>query len=271
MPTDEADWEEDRARFRDRSDSPETGPLVMQFTGLTRTLLHATSVADVLEQVVHAAHRVVPGVDLVSVTLRSGDGLFHTPVETDALASELDRVQYQTQEGPCFDAADPSGPGRVRCDDLANEAAWPRFGPTAAGHGVHAVLSVALVPDARPPQNSGALNLYSRHPGALSATAHEPALLLATHASLALARTAVVTRAELTVEQLHKAISSRDVIGQAKGILMARGGITADEAFDHLRRTSQDLNVKLADVARLVAARHTELDNPSTFVPPRGG
>ena len=270
MPVDEAGWDVDRVRSRTASGSPDGGPLAEQFTHLTKRLLDAASVVDVLEQVVRAAHQVVPGADLVSVTLRSPEGDLHTPVETDSLASELDRLQYESQEGFCLTAAQPSGPGQVRSDDLANEPAWPRFGPAAATLGVAEVFSVALVPDARPPQFSGALNLYSRHPGTLSATAHEPVLLLATHASLALARTVAVTHADLTVEQLHRAIDSRDVIGQAKGILMARRGITADEAFDYLRRTSQDLNIKLADVARLLATRHAELDRSSTFAPPRG-
>ncbi|MFC0111477.1 ANTAR domain-containing protein [Kibdelosporangium aridum] len=57
-----------------------------------------------------------------------------------------------------------------------------------------------------------------------------------------------------------KAIDSRDVIGQAKGILMARRGITAEKAFDELRRASQNLNIKLTEVARLLATHHTELD-----------
>jgi hypothetical protein len=115
------------------------------------------------------------------------------------------------------------------------------------------------VPDAQP-RFSGALNIYSRRPGALAPDAHEPALLLATHASLALTSTAAVTRADLVTAQLHQAIESRDVIGQAKGILMARRGISADEAFAELRRASQNLNIKLADLARIVAARHAELD-----------
>ncbi|MER6799842.1 ANTAR domain-containing protein, partial [Amycolatopsis mediterranei] len=51
--------------------------------------------------------------------------------------------------------------------------------------------------------------------------------------------------------------------GQAKGIIMARRGVSADAAFDVLRRTSQDLNVKLADLARTLAGRHTEIDLPT--------
>ena len=64
------------------------------------------------------------------------------------------------------------------------------------------------------------------------------------------------------IAHLEKALETRDIIGQAKGILMQRRGCTAEEAFDLLRHTSQDLNVKLADLAHLLATRHTELDLP---------
>lgn len=253
-------WAADREAFRGGLEVSGGGPLAEQFARLTRALLNAPTVADVLDQVVTAAHRVIPGADLVSITLRSADGSFHTPVQTNAIAVELDHVQYETGEGPCVAAARNPGPAEIRSDDLAAEPAWPRFGPEAARRHVSSVLSVALLPDARPPRCSGALNIYSRRPGGLARDAHEPALLLATHASLALAGTEAVTRADLTVAQLRKAIDSRDVIGQAKGILMARRGISADDAFDVLRRTSQNLNLKLADVARIVTARHTDLD-----------
>lgn len=48
-----------------------------------------------LEQVVDATSKVVPGADLVSVTLRSPDGRFPTPVHTDPAAAELDEAQCQ--------------------------------------------------------------------------------------------------------------------------------------------------------------------------------
>lgn len=261
MPGDESGWSDGAAGGS--GEPPDVGPLAEEFAQLTVNLLNAGSVADVLEHVVLAAHRVIPGADLVSVTLRSSDGVFHTPVETDVIATKLDQLQYETQEGPCLEAARPDGPAEAHSDDLATEPAWPRFGPAAAAQGVRAVLSVALLPDARPPRYGGALNIYSRCPGAIGVTAHESALLLATHASLALAGTAGLTRAELRSENLHKAIASRDVIGQAKGILMARRGVSAEEAFDQLRRASQELNMKLVDVAHLLASRHTEFELPA--------
>jgi AmiR/NasT family two-component response regulator len=105
----------------------------------------------------------------------------------------------------------------------------------------------------------GALNLYSLTPGALDARDRDLTLVLAAHASTALAATQACEATDLEAAQLREALRSRDVIGQAKGILMERRGITAQEAFDILRRTSQDLNVKLAQVAETLAARRGEL------------
>jgi AmiR/NasT family two-component response regulator len=124
------------------------------------------------------------------------------------------------------------------------------------------LLATAVLPDATEPDLSGALNIYSRRPNGLDEASRDPALLLATHASLALAGTRAVSRAELEAAQLREAVASRDVIGQAKGILMSRRRVDADEAFDILRRTSQDLNVKLTEVATTFTLRHAEFDLP---------
>jgi len=254
--------EDERAQDLARA-GPAGGALSRQFAELTRTLLDGTpTVGGVLRLVVGAASAIVPDADLVSVTLRGPDGTFHTPVETDPVAVRLDRLQYDHGEGPCVESARPDGPAIGWSQDLARDARWPSFGPAAARHGYHSVLATALLPDARPPRQSGALNIYSSRPGAFDAQAVDLALLLATHASLALAHTQAVTAAELATAHLRRALDSRDVIGQAKGILMQRRGISADEAFDVLRRTSQDLNVKLADLARTLATRHTEVDLP---------
>jgi GAF domain-containing protein len=267
----EQNWNWDKARFlahggnQDQTAAGANGsPLVREFTSLTRALLDADTVGEVLEQVVGAAHKVVPGADLVSVTLRAPDGAFHTPVETEPIASELDQLQYETGEGPCVEAARLAGPAFVHSDQLATESAWPRFGPAAARYGFTAVLSTTLLPYARPPQLSGALNIYSRNSDILRQEGRDTALLLATYASLALASTQAVAQAQLQAEHLRRAIDSRDVIGQAKGILMQRRGISADAAFDLLRQTSQQLNVKLAELAMKLAAHHTDLGPPES-------
>lgn len=263
MRPEEVDWQRDKALVVAESASRDRGaglgPLAEQFAALTSSLLNASTVGEVLEQIVHAAVYVVPGADVVSVTLRSPDGRFHTPVWSDPLAEEFDQLQYEYGEGPCVDAAREDGPASAASADLAASTAWPRFGPAAAERGAGSLQSTALLPDARPPRLPGAINIYSRHPHGLDAADQTVALLLATHASLALAEVHAVTREELQAEQMARAIDSRDVIGQAKGILMARHGIPADDAFELLRRTSQDLNIKLVRLAETLAEHHTDL------------
>jgi GAF domain-containing protein len=258
---DAREWEQDKQRFvADQGFS--VGPLARQFAALTHSLLDANTVEDVLTQVVRAATDLLPAADMVSVTLRDPDGHFHTPVRTDPVADRLDELQYEFDEGPCHDAAMPDGPAMARSPDLRSTDLWPKWAPAASALGAGAVLSTALVPNAIPPQRSGALNIYSHHPHGLNDVDVDQALLLATHASLALARTEAVTHAELQEAQLRQAIDSRDVIGQAKGIIMARRGVPAGEAFEILRRTSQQLNVKLVELAKNLATHHTKLNTP---------
>ncbi|MCE0766747.1 ANTAR domain-containing protein [Pseudonocardia kujensis] len=255
--TTEQDWAEDRQRFVS-SDDRIAGPLAAEFVALASALLEASTVAEVLDRVIRTAKAVVPGADLVSVTLRDPERGFHTPVETEPLATRLDELQYRLDEGPCVAATRREGMGLVQEADLVASEQFPRWGPAAADLGIHGVLAVGLFPDGDAPR-MGALNLYTRERGGLDVAEREVALVLAAHASTALAATQACAAADLETAQLRRALQSRDVIGQAKGILMERRGVSADEAFDILRRTSQQLNVKLAQVAETLAGRRSEL------------
>ncbi|TDP96467.1 GAF and ANTAR domain-containing protein [Labedaea rhizosphaerae] len=264
MAATEQDWHRDKVAFVAGSHDPSSqdiGPLAREFALLTQTLLHADTVAGALQEVVVVALEVVPGADVVSVTLCAPDGTYHTPVETDPVAVELDQLQYDNQEGPCVEASKTPGPAYFSSPDLATEPAWPSFGPAAAKHGFRSVLSTALLYDAHQPRPCAALNCYSREANAFDAHDRDIALLLATHASLALANTQALTRADLQEQHLRKALDSRDTIGMAKGILMQRRGISAEDAFDLLRRTSQDLNIRLTKIAETIVARRAELDD----------
>ncbi|MEV5714573.1 GAF and ANTAR domain-containing protein [Amycolatopsis mediterranei] len=261
----ELEWQRDKEAFVSQKASrpPAHGPLAQQFAELTAGLLAAPTVEDVLRRVLEATTLLVPSADLASFTLIDPDGGFHTPAETGEVAVELDRLQHRFREGPCVEAAEPAGPAVAVAPDLTREPRWPRWAPAAAELGVGSVLSTALIPGPPTGHSIGAHNVYSRSANGLDDADRDALLLLATHASLALAATDAVTRGRVQAEQLRKAIDSRDVIGQAKGIIMARRGVSADEAFDILRRTSQNLNVKLAELARTLASRHTELDLPA--------
>jgi GAF domain-containing protein len=153
----------------------------------------------------------------------------------------LDLLQQATGTGPCIDASRDQV--TIRIDDMTTETRWPKYTERALSLGVASMLCVPLhVED----QRLGSVSLYATDRAPFSLADDFVARLFATQAALALAD---AHRAD----QLRRALSSRDVIGQAKGILMERHRITADEAFEMLSEHSQRINRKLADVARTLA------------------
>ena len=150
----------------------------------------------------------------------------------------LDRLQQRLGDGPCINAAKHQSVFRI--EDTREDLRWPEFCAEAARLNVRSMLCVPLWIDER---GLGALSLYAEQTAAFSEPHERVTTLLATFAALALAE---AQRAG----QLHDALGNRDVIGQAKGILMERHGITADAAFSVLSRVSQAENIKLAEVAR---------------------
>jgi GAF domain-containing protein len=230
-------------------------PPVTRFADLGRHLFTPDSVEEVLDRIVTAAVDLIDGADLASLSVLTAGGGIRTPAYTDPLALHLDEVQYDTGEGLLVDTAFGGHLPYLDAADLAASSEWPTFAPLAAGLGIRAVLSLGVFTSgsagrqpARPAhwRTLGALNLYARRPHAFDRNAHDVGLLLAAHAAVALAATAQAS-------QLREALRSRDVIGQAKGILMERRKLTADEAFEVLRETSQRLNIKLRDVAAWIA------------------
>lgn len=236
-----------------RSDRPEPLAALEELTGL---LLATDTVEGVLERVAAAARYVIPGTDLVSITLRGEDGTSETPVGTGPVAIELDEAQYRNGSGPCVDSAAPDGPAYALSNDLTGPNPWPAFAANATALGYKSVLSTALLAGPGSVPFTGALNVYSARPDAFDDGARDLAFVLATHASLALALAHTrqgLADADRIGANLREAVKSRTVIGQAVGILMARRNLTADEAFEVLKRTSQNRNIKLAGLAVLLS------------------
>lgn len=228
-------------------------PLAALFAELATTLFVAGSVGEVLDHLVVAGAQVVPGADAVSVTVRRR-GEHSTPAHHGDLALRLDQLQYEHGQGPSLDATETSGEAYAACADLAADTPWPTFAPAAVTAGGRSVLALGMFPD---PSASlprlATLNFYANHPDAFAHSARDIGMLLAAHASVALASTKALSKASLREAHLEQAMESRDVIGQAKGILMERQGLTPDQAFDKLRDASNRLNTKLGDLARHLA------------------
>lgn len=216
-------------------------------------------VLGVVERVIEAARRIVPGADVVSVVLRGPDGQLDTVAASHTAGQEADALQDEVGEGPSHAAMHRDGVGACLHRVQDPDAPWTVFGARAAEElGLHAVLSTGMFPGGEPPR-FGALNFWSRSVEGLDDADRDLALVLAAHAATAVSAVQARTAAELRETQLMEALESRDVIGQAKGVLMERRGLSSQEAFDVLRRTSQDLNVKLREVAVTLVSRRDEL------------
>jgi GAF domain-containing protein len=153
----------------------------------------------------------------------------------------LDQLQQKLKDGPCLRAAQEQAV--IRIDDMRRDSRWPGFAEKAENLGVRSMLCVPLGLHER---LLGTLSLYSPKAAAFGDQDERVTRLFATLAAIALAE------AQRT-DQLHAALDNRDVIGQAKGILMERHRVSSEVAFDLLSRASQQVNKKLATVARHLA------------------
>lgn len=229
-------------------------------SGVARALFAAGSVTATLQAVVDLATESVEGCDFAGIFLLDGDQVTAS-VHTDPVVTEVDALQQQAGEGPCLDAITDGG--AVYAEDLGDDPRWPRFGPEAAAAGMRSLFAVRLF---AADTNLGALNLYARWPQAFGITDRAKALIFATLAGLALASARSHEDDDRRAVNLFHALDTREVIGQAQGILMERERIRADQAFDILRRASQHLNVKLREVAERVV--HTGERPPTGPVRP---
>ena len=228
-----------------------TTRLAMAFAEIARHLFEADNFDEVLTRVVQTAVSTVSGCTMASVTIRDETGAWHTAAPTHEAAFAADQAQYEAEEGPCLDAIDEPV---VHTPSLPDPR-WPRLADRPLDAGVRGAVSYRLTIDGPITDDSlgGSLNAYAAAPDAFDDEAVEIGLILAAHASVAVRAIREREAVEQFSSDLHKALASRDVIGQAKGILMERLRITPDDAFDVLRRASQRLNVKLREIAETLS------------------
>ena len=207
------------------------------FGGLARSLEEHDDPKVMLAEIIAAAVAMVPGAEEGSVSVVTGRRHIGSQAPTGDLPVQVDALQEETQQGPCLDSAYVHQ--TVRVADMASEQRWLQFARRASEAGAASMLSLQLYVEG---DNLGALNLYSRVPNAFDDESEQVGLLFASHAAVAYAG----VRKEA---QLGEAVASRDLIGQAKGILMERYKISPERAFLVLTRISQDSNRKLYDIA----------------------
>jgi GAF domain-containing protein len=189
-----------------------------------------------LRRITAAAVEIIPDVEYASITVKHADGTLETVAPTDDVLCVLDAQQYALQEGPCYEAAVDTV--HISSPDLEHDDRFPRYGAFAVERGVRAQAGIRLF-DA--PDSNGALNLYALRSGAF-VDLESLDVLFAHQAATAIAYA-------MTITNLQQALASRQLIGEAVGMVMERYHLNEERAFAFLIRTSSTSNVKLRDVA----------------------
>ena len=216
---------------------------------LSRIIYASEDFQEVFGAIVMAAVRLVDGCDHASIMQRGRDGRYQTAVSTDDIARTIDKLEQLHQEGPCLDAIVEDAPQFE--DDLSDpNTRWPalaeqvvRETPVRSAAGFRIVVGGEKI---------GALNLFSDRVGGINGHSIDQAIILAAFASVAVS--ALHDRRE--ARTLAAGLESNREIGKAVGLLMAFHKINDTAAFDLLRKASQDMNIKLAEVAREVVGHH---------------
>ncbi|MDQ0947383.1 transcriptional regulator with GAF, ATPase, and Fis domain [Streptomyces phaeochromogenes] len=208
---------------------------------MARDLLAQDSAQGTLDRIVEHAKVLINGCDHAGIlTVRRGE--VHALAATSDLVRRADRIQQDLQEGPCFDAVTDRQQVYTIQDLRRPHDRWPHFAPELNKLGMGSAMGFLLFTE---DDDLGALNVYSRQPGTFDEAAQRAGWILASHAAVAFS-------AARTHQQLGHALETRHEIGEAMGILMERHGLTEDTAFKVLKKASQDRNIKLREIARLI-------------------
>lgn len=227
---------------------PESAPLTESVAALTNYFVGDATLGETLSWIADSTTRALPQANLVGITMKV-DGKLGTFAFNHPDVPDIDREQYSSGDGPCVHAF-TSGE-TVVIPSTQSSTKWPAFCKVAAQHGVMSTLSVPMMTTHAV---VGALNLYADSEEAFTARDAGDARIYATQAGFLLANAQAFWDARSLSENLRAAMASRAEIEQAKGIIIAATGCTADEAFEKLRIQSQHENVKLRDIAiRIVA------------------
>ncbi|WP_409332199.1 GAF and ANTAR domain-containing protein [Trujillonella humicola] len=211
--------------------------LSQRMADLARELQQEAGAPAVLDLLVASVPGTVAGAEEATISLVGGRRRVVSAAATSRVARHFDDLQQATRQGPCLDAMYEHE--TIRVDDLGTDERWPELGRRAAEEGLRSALCVQLFVRGN---DLGAMNLLARRPGAFDDESERVGLLFASHAAVALAQVERIGNLEL-------GMASRDLIGQAKGVLMERYKITPEQAFALLATVSQDTNHKLVDVA----------------------
>ncbi|WP_203800129.1 GAF and ANTAR domain-containing protein [Mycobacterium heckeshornense] len=220
------------------------------FAALAEIIYQGSDPSDVYAAICVAATLIVPGCDHASLLLRRNGG-YVTVGASDRIAQQIDDLELSVGDGPCLDAIEEETP-QIE-PDLTTPSQWPELAARlVAETPVRGAMGFRILVDRR---KTGALNLFSDTANRFNTESAGRAIVLAAFASVAIN---AIAQGE-DAATLRRGLLSNREIGKAIGMLMLLHKFSEREAFDLLRRYSQDLNIKLADVARAVIENRGQL------------
>jgi ANTAR domain/GAF domain len=207
---------------------------------------HGTETTVGLHDLIGSGARHVAGCQYAGITLADKTKAVSNVAATHRYPMVLDAIQNRCGEGPCLEAVWEHH--MMHVEDLNIDQRWPDYQRHALEQTpIRSILSFELFADS---SSMAALNFYAEHPHAFTDESLEIGGVFATHVALAWS----MMRRQ---DQFRSALASRDVIGQAKGVVMERFNLDAVEAFELLSRLSQQSNIKLIEVATsLIDSEH---------------
>ena len=213
------------------------------------------SLEKTLNQILELACAALPGGDEGGITLLNVEGP-HTAAATSEVALRVDSSQYSAETGgPCVEAYRRQQV--LRIDSTVRDERWPEFSGTAAAEGLASTLSIPLIVGG---DGLGALNIYCRHEFGFPPGDERLASTLGSAASVALANARTYWRAARLADQLQEALSTRGVVEQATGILIAKRGCSADQAYHLLAGVAQHNRLAIDEVAADLVQRTSQPD-----------
>lgn len=205
-------------------------PGAVEFADVARSLTDELGLDQAVRKVVEFATEMTEA-EHGGVALLRAEAQLEVAAVTGETVERADQLQDSLHEGPAVSASRSHETCLIR--DTAQDSRWPRWGPMAAHLGLHSAVSTCMYTNRR---TVGTLSLYAAEADRLDEEDAERAQVLASHAAVAI---------DFLQEEsgLRRAVETRNIIGQAQGLLMERYGLDAQRAFEVLRRYSQDTNV----------------------------
>ena len=210
---------------------------------IARTLAAAPTLEETLQRIVDLGVEYIHGCESASISIIHGFER-STLVWSNPAALLVEQAQYRHDQGPCLESL--TAHETIVIEDIDEEQRWPQWREAVREFDLRSSISFRLFIVSGDEETFGSLSMFASRAHAFDDHAQALGQVFASHAAVAL-------KAAITEAGLEQAVRSRDAIGQAKGVLMERHDVDADEAFEMLCRMSNDRDIEMRALAEQVA------------------